>query len=63
MNNEHLVPVLVSDLIEKINNAKNMNEKMNYALRLEAIVKVCSEALEKNKQKNETKFFDLQKRR
>ena len=52
MKNEHLVPVLVLDLVSKLNATKNENEKMNYAMRLEAIVECCTDALEVYRKKN-----------
>lgn len=45
MKNEHLVPVLITDLVEKFNKAKNENEKMNYTMRLEAIREIINETL------------------
>ena len=50
MKNEHLVPVNVIDLVNKIND-KNVkgNEQMNYVLRLEATASYINEALMKHK--------------
>lgn len=45
MKNEHLLPVSVIDLVEKFNNAKNENEKLNYQFRLEAVRDYCDEAV------------------
>jgi hypothetical protein len=50
MKNEHLVPVNVIDLVNKIND-KNVkgNEQMNYVLRLEATASYINEALIKHR--------------
>lgn len=53
MKNEHLVPVNVQDIVEKVmlkgvaNHGYNNNEYQNYILRLEAIRDYCAEALRK----------------
>ena len=47
MNNEHLVPVLIQDLIAKFNASKNENERMNLIMRLEAIVEASNEVIDK----------------
>ena len=49
MKNEHLVPVNVIDLVNKIND-KNIreNEHQNYVLRVEAIRDYCDESLKRN---------------
>jgi hypothetical protein len=48
MKNEHLLPVNIIDLVEKLND-KNIreNERFNYQLRIEAISAYCAEALVK----------------
>jgi hypothetical protein len=52
MQNLHLVPINVQDLIEKMldKNIKE-NEHYNYILRVEAIREYCDEALRKNNNK------------
>lgn len=52
MQNLHLVPINVQDLIEKMLD-KNIreNEHHNYVLRVEAIREYCEEALRKNNNK------------
>lgn len=49
MKNEHLVPVNIVDLANKIND-KNLreNERNNYVLRLEAIREYCTVAINKH---------------
>jgi hypothetical protein len=43
VNNLHLVPINVIDIVEKLKNKNiNVNEEMNYILRLEAIRDYCS---------------------
>jgi hypothetical protein len=53
MKNLHLVPAIVIDLVDKINdNITRENEKNNYVLRLEAIreyTNVCLATYSKNK--------------
>jgi len=49
MKNEHLVPVNIIDLVNKLNDKTlRENELMNYQLRLEAIKEYCSVALHKH---------------
>jgi hypothetical protein len=50
MKNEHLVPVNISDLVNKLND-KTMreNEKQNYVLRLESTAEYINEALMKHR--------------
>jgi hypothetical protein len=50
MKNEHLVPVNITDLVNKIND-KSMreNEKQNYVLRLESTAEYINEALMKHR--------------
>lgn len=48
MKNEHLVPVNVQDLVEKMKSQYiNENERLNYQLRVEAIKEFCENALAK----------------
>lgn len=53
MNNLHLVPANVIDIVEKLNK-KNVfyNEEQNYLLRLEAIRDYCNDAIGKANNKN-----------
>jgi hypothetical protein len=49
MKNEHLVPVNIVDLVNKLNDKTlRENEVMNYQIRLEAIKEYCSIALHKH---------------
>lgn len=49
MKNEHLVPVNIVDLVNKLNDKTlRENEIMNYQVRLEAIREYCSIALNKH---------------
>lgn len=45
MNNEHMLPVAIIDLVSKFKSAKNENEKMNYRFRIEAVRDYCDEAV------------------
>ena len=57
MKNEHMVPVNVIDLVNKLSDVTiRENERMNYVLRLEAIRDYCDAAL-----KNDTKKVSYQK--
>ena len=48
MKNEHLLPVNIIDLVEKINDPNTReNERNNYVLRLETIRDYCTAALSK----------------
>lgn len=48
MKNQHLIPINVLDIIEKVNDPKtNENEKNNYIHRLEAIRDYCDAAIKK----------------
>lgn len=49
MKNEHLVPVNVVDIVNRLKDPSiRENEKINYILRLEAIREYCAVALSKN---------------
>jgi len=49
--NEHLLPVNIVDLVEKLNQQGiRENERMNYVLRLEAIRDYCDAAIRKSEQ-------------
>lgn len=59
MNNLHLVPVNIQDLVEKLNDKSiRENEELNYVLRLEAIRDYCSIAVNKH---NSNKPVDYSK--
>lgn len=45
MKNEHLLPVNITDLVDKYKKSKDKNEKLNYFFRLEAIRNYCSDAI------------------
>ena len=46
MNNEHLVPQVVIDVAQNfLNKNQNINSKMNYELRLQAIRDYCDNVL------------------
>lgn len=48
MKNEHLVPVIVQDLVNKLNDKSiGENEKFNILVRLETILVYVSEAVNK----------------
>ena len=48
MKNEHLVPVIVQDLVNKLNDKSiSENEKFNILVRLETILVYVSEAVNK----------------
>lgn len=49
MKNEHLIPPIVMDIVEKFNSPHvRENEKMNYIIRLEAIRDYCSTVINKH---------------
>lgn len=59
MNNLHLVPAIVIDIVERLNNnTVHKNEEMNYVMRLEAIRDYCSIAINKH---NSSKPIDYSK--
>jgi hypothetical protein len=48
MRNEHLLPVNIIDLVNKLNDPNiKENERLNYQLRIETISAYCAEALVK----------------
>lgn len=48
MKNEHLIPVVIQDLVNKLNNKDiNENEKYVTIIRLEAIVECINAAINK----------------
>jgi len=62
IKNQHLIPVNVLDLVEKINSKYiNEYEKQNYIMRLEAIRDCCDNAVKKAN--NKSMFEDLHSRK
>jgi hypothetical protein len=59
MKNEHLVPVIVQDIVNKLND-KNVreNERANLLLRLDAIRDYVTAAVVKANQKNENRSYN-----
>jgi hypothetical protein len=51
INNNFIVPDIIRDLVSKMLNTKNTNEKMNYILKIEAIRDICNQALVKAESK------------
>lgn len=47
MKNEHLIPINLIDLVEKLQSSTNENERNNYVHRLEVIRDYCEHALKK----------------
>lgn len=47
MKNEHLIPINLIDLVEKLYSSTNENERNNYVHRLEVIRDYCETALKK----------------
>jgi len=53
MNNLHLIPPAIVDIVEKLNSSSaHENEKMNYVMRLEATRDFCIEAITKSNKPN-----------
>lgn len=51
VQNEHLLPVNIVDLVQKLNQTDiRENERMNYVLRLETIRDYCDQAIRKSEQ-------------
>lgn len=61
MKNEHLIPINLIDLVEKLHSSTNENERNNYVHRLEVIRDYCESALKKAPSKS--MFEDLHKRK
>lgn len=61
MKNDHLVPVVVQDIVNKLND-KNIreNEKANLLIRLDAIRDYVTAAVVKANSKNENRSFNRQ---
>ena len=59
MKNDHLVPVNIQDIVNRLN-AKDLreNERMNLLLRLDAIRDYVTAAVVKANQKNENRTFN-----
>ena len=51
MNNQHLIPGNITDLVQRLNSTTLNTEKMNLQIRLEAIRDYCTEAINKNNNK------------
>jgi hypothetical protein len=59
MKNEHLVPVVVQDIVNKLNdNSIRENERANLLLRLDAIRDYVTAAVVKANTKNENRSFN-----
>jgi hypothetical protein len=49
MNNQHLIPPSVTDIVEKLSSSTaHTNEKLNYIMRLEAIRDYCAMNIDKH---------------
>lgn len=49
MKNEHLIPPIVMDIVDKFNSPSvRENEKLNYMIRLEAIRDYCDKNIKKH---------------
>jgi hypothetical protein len=56
MRNEHLIPPIVLDIVDKFNSPNvRENEKLNYILRLEAIRDYCNNIIDKHNSQKEIK--------
>jgi hypothetical protein len=59
MKNEHLVPVLVQDIVNRLNEKDvKENERANLLIRLDAIRDYVTAAIVKENQKNENRSFN-----
>lgn len=59
MKNEHLVPVVVQDIVNKLNDKTvRENERANLLLRLDAIRDYVTEAVVKANSKNENRSYN-----
>lgn len=47
MNNQHLVPDIIKDLLTKMINATSLTERQNYELQVKTIRDICNTALAK----------------
>jgi len=58
MKNEHLVPVVVQDIVNRLNDKTiRENERANLLIRLDAIRDYVTEAVVKANQKNENRNY------
>lgn len=63
MKNEHLVPVNVVDIVNRLKDTSiRENERMNYVLRLEAIREYCAIAISKNSSSTLNFFADSRRK-
>jgi hypothetical protein len=63
MKNEHLVPVNVVDIVNRLKDSSiRENERMNYVLRLEAIREYCAIAISKNSSSTLNSFADSRRK-
>ena len=60
MNNQHLIPANVIDIVDKLSKQINENEKANYLYRLEAIREYCDANIKKF---GNVTFFDKVKKK
>jgi hypothetical protein len=59
MKNEHLVPVLVQDIVKRLNEKDvRENERANLLIRLDAIRDYVTAAIVKENQKNENRSYN-----
>ena len=61
MKNEHLVPELVINIVDKFKNAKMENEVFNMQLRLEACRDYINEALEKKNKPSGSMIYKVER--
>jgi hypothetical protein len=56
MKNDHMLPPIITDMVEKLNSPITMkNEKMNYVVRLEVIRDYVTKELNKFNKNNDRK--------
>lgn len=59
MKNEHLVPIIIQDIVNKLNDKTiRENERANLLLRLDAIRDYVTAAVVKANQKNENRSYN-----
>jgi hypothetical protein len=57
LKNQHLIPINIIDLVDKINDPRtNENERNNYILRLETIKNFCEITIKKDKDRKLKKY-------
>ena len=49
MNNSHLIPDMIKDIVHKLLTATSANERHNYTLQVKAISELCTAALGKSR--------------